>query len=394
MAGAVEVVVALAVLFVELDEALGDVGSEDAGLEMLFGPVVGVKTELDELALLGRKLAAADGQTDRRRVAADLRGEVELDDIAFLDHLVAGAGDRVTRRLLGEAVHRKTFVFRAVLVDALLGDADEFKLGLAGLELGHDRLGGELGDARSFADAGDFVRRLDAAQSEHDVVGPDDLGVRIGLADAVELNDVGVELGGDADADIVAGDAELLEDVLERLALEFGIGRVGALAVLVDDADALHPAEVAGEHLGLGTDHKGRFTVGGDRDADALEHRPEVGEVTGVGVVRLGTVDDENVKTFLLNKLRRAGDALFEFLDRNHDSCHFVFSFSELLTYILKIASVPCRRDKNLRLYASVYTFRYDIIYQAAASIAEFAGTFLLAQRDYAETSRRQTTTL
>ena len=233
----------------------------------------------------------------------------------------------MARRLLGEAVHRKTFVLRAVLVDALLGDADELKLGLAGLQLGHDRLGGELGDAGRFADAGDFGGRLDAAERKHNVVGPDDLGVRIGLADTVELDDVRVELGGDADSDVLAGHAELLEDVLESLALELGIGRIGALAVLVDDADAVHPAEIAGKHLRFGTDHESRFAVGGDRHAHALEHRPEIGEVTGVGVVRLRTVYDEDVKPLLLNELRRTSDALFEFLDRNHDSCHFDFSF-------------------------------------------------------------------
>ena len=345
VAGAVEVVVALTVLFVELDEALGDLGSENTRLEVLFCPVVSIETELNELALLGRKLAAANGKTDRRRITANLRGEVQLNDIAFLDDLVAGAGNRVTRRLLGEAVHRKTFVFSTVFVDALLGNANELKLGLARLKLSHDSPRSKLSDARSFADASDFVVALDAAQSEHNVVGPNNLGLRIALANTFELHAVRVELGSNTDLDVLARDTELREDVLERFALKLRISRVGAFAILVNNSDVLHPAEVTCEDLALGANHEHVLTVGGNRSTNALKDRPEIREVTRISIVGLGAVHNENVKPLLGDKLRCVGNALLELFNWNLYSSHFAFSFLVLVIVKLLKKTISHKRE-------------------------------------------------
>ena len=322
MARSVEVVGATSVLLVELDEALRYVGGENPRLDLFLRPVVRLEAELHEIALLGRELAAADGKPDGRGVPAHLGREVELHDVAVFDRLVARARDRVARRLLGEAVHREPLVLRAVLVDALLRDAHELEFRLAGSELRHHRLRREIGDARRLADAGDLVRALDAAESEHDVVRPDDLRLRERLPEAVELHDVGVELRRDADSDVLSRDAELREYVPVGLGLQLGIRRIRALPVLVDDADALHPAEVAREDLAFGADHECGLSVRGDSDAAALEQGPEVREVPRVGVVRLRAVYDEDVKPPLRHKLRGLGYARLEFFFRYRYARH------------------------------------------------------------------------
>ena len=204
VAGTVQVVVVVAPLLEELDVVLGHVGGKHAGLQLVVGPAMGVETELDDLPLAAGQFAHADRHADAGRVAVHLGREVQLHDVALLNLPVGGAGNGVARGLLAEDIHGQSFVFRPVLVNRLLRDAHQLQFGHARPDVTNDFLGGDFRDPQPFADAGDFVLRLDAPQGDHDVVGADDLAFGIALLQPFQLNGIGDQVSADADLQLLA----------------------------------------------------------------------------------------------------------------------------------------------------------------------------------------------
>ena len=180
-----------------------------------------------------------------------------------------------------------------------------------------------LRDAGSLAQAGDFVVALDGAELHHDVVCADDLSLRIGVLQAFHHHNVGVKPGGDADAQLFAVHADAFEHIGIFLHLQLGICGVCAFAVLIKHIDLFDHAEIGCEDLRLGTDHNSAVTRSGNRNAAALENRPKVGEIAGVGIICLGAVDNQNIQPFFTDKRGSALYSFFEFRNGNlYSLCH------------------------------------------------------------------------
>ena len=227
--------------------------------------------------------------------------------------------------LLAEAVHRQSLVLRAVLVDGLLRDSDELKLGHARLYRLDDLLRGDVRDVRRLAQTGYLVVRLDRAQLDHDLIGADYLRLREGVLYALHDDDVGVEPRRHADAELLARDADRLERVVEGVELDLRIRRVGALAVLVKNEYFLDHAEIGGKDLTLRTDHQRNVAARRNRYAASLKQRPEIRKITCVGVVRLASVHDERVKPPFADLRRGVLYSLRVFLARDLYSWHFLY---------------------------------------------------------------------
>ena len=219
MQRAVDEVVLEAVVHEVLIELLGNVASHHAGLDLLARPLVRLTAELDDVAALALELTEADRVANGGGIAVDLGRKVQLDNIALLELAVTRTGDRVAGRGLGENVHRQALVFRAVLIDHALGNADHLELGHARADLLDDLLRGEVGQTIAFAQAGQLVFRLDLPQLGHDIARVDELGSRECVTDGLIDGHGRVEERRDADTELLAGDADGLEHILERIGL-------------------------------------------------------------------------------------------------------------------------------------------------------------------------------
>lgn len=224
---------------------------------------------------------------------------------------VGGTGNGVAGGGLGEDVHRQALVLGAVLIDDPLGDAHHLQLRHAGADFPDHLLGGQLGDAVSLPQAGNLALRLDGAQLHHDVAGVDDFRLGEGLPDGIHNGHRGVQVRGDAQAQLLPGDANGPEDVVEGVGLELRIRGVGALPVGLEDEDLVQLVPVAAELPGLGAHHQRRVAGGGDGHAAPLKQRPETGKIPGVGVVGLVGVDNQGVEAPAAQNGGRPLDALF-----------------------------------------------------------------------------------
>ena len=219
MQRAVDEVVLEAVVHEVLIELLGNVASHHTGLDLLARPLVRLTAELDDVAALALELTEADRVANGGGIAVDLGRKVQLDNIAFLELAVAGAGDGMAGRGLGEDVHRQALVFRAVFIDHALGNADHLELGHARTNFLDDLLGGEVGKTVALAQAGKLVFRLDLPQLGHDIARVDEFCAGEGVANGLIDGHGRVEEGRNADAQLLAGHADGLEHVLERVGL-------------------------------------------------------------------------------------------------------------------------------------------------------------------------------
>ena len=120
---------------------------------------------------------------------------------------------------LGEDVHRQALVFRAVLINHALRHTDHLQLGHAGADLLDDLLGGEVGKTVALAQAGKLVFRLDLPQLGHDIACVDEFRAGECVTDGLIDGHGRVEERRDADTELLAGDADGLEHVLERVGL-------------------------------------------------------------------------------------------------------------------------------------------------------------------------------
>ena len=75
-----------------------------------------VAAELHDLLALALQLAKADGVADGGRIAVDLGGKIQLNDIPLLELAIGGTGDRVTGGCLREHVHGQALILSAVFI--------------------------------------------------------------------------------------------------------------------------------------------------------------------------------------------------------------------------------------------------------------------------------------
>ena len=112
---------------------------------------------------------------------------------------------------------------------------------------------------------------------------------------------------------------------MEGVGLSLGVSGVSALAVSKQGEDLVQLVAVSTEDGRLGTYHQSGFAVSSDGHAGTLEQGPEAGEVTGVGVVSLVAVNDQDVQLFTLQDLSAALYSFFILVIRDANSCHFIF---------------------------------------------------------------------
>ena len=291
---------------------------------------MGLQAELHDFAFAVSQLAHADGHADAGRIAVDLGREIQLHDIALLNLAVSRPRNGVPRRLLAEDVHRQPFVFRTVFVDDLLRDTHHLQLRQAGPDLADDLFGGDLRDPQPFANAGDLVFRLDAAQLDHNVVGPHDLAVGIAFLQTGQLDGIADQVSADPDLQLLALDANRVEYVGILRGLHLGIRRVGGFPVLHQQKDVLNHTAVGRILFTLRPHHQSRLARRTNRHARRLEQRPEVRKISHVGVIGLVRVDHKHIQPPLSNNRRRPLNTLTIFRFRYH----YTFGHTVILSFL------------------------------------------------------------
>ena len=325
MQRAVDEIVLEAVIDEVLIEFLCDIASHHAGLHLLTRPLMRLTAELDDVAALTLELSKADRIADGGGIAVDLGRQVQLDDVALLELAVAGAGNGVSRGRLGKDVHRKALILCAVFVDHALRHADHLKLGHAGANFLDNLLCRKIGQAIALTQAGKLVFGLDLPQLGHDIAGVDKFRAGERVADGLIDGHGRVEEGRDADAELLSGHADGLEDILEGIGLKLGIGRIRALAVCLQAENFIQLVAVCAEFARFGADHQGSVAACGDGHARALKQRPEAREVAGVCVVGLVAVDDQRVELFTAQNRRAALHSFLILVIGDADSLHVFF---------------------------------------------------------------------
>ena len=226
---------------------------------------------------------------------------------------------------LGEDVHGQAFVLSTVLINCLLCNTDHLQLGHTGTDSLDNFFGSDVGNTVTFAQASQLVLTLDGAQLNHDVTGVHDLSFGESFADSVEDGDGGIQVGSNTDAQLLAGNTQGLEDIVEGVGLQLGVSGVGTLTVSDQGEDLVQLVAVSTEDRGLGAYQQSSIAVGCDSNTGALEQGPEAGEVTGIGVVSLVTVDDQNVQTVTNQNRSSALNSLFVLIIRDANSCHCMY---------------------------------------------------------------------
>ena len=254
----------------------------------------------------------------------------------------------MTGGCLGEYVHGKTLVLCTVLVNNSLCNADHLKLGNAGLKVLDNLIGCKLDNTEALTDTSKLVLALDLTKCYHDVVALNDLSLGIGRLKALVDRESAFNVAAETDLDMLAGNTDRLEYVIERGSGKLGIGGICGLAELTENEDLLDLRPVLTENGGLGSYEKSRVSGCGDRNACALEERPEAGEVSRVGIIALGGGYEHYVKSLSTNECGSLLDSLLIFIIGNANSFHgysllyrFLFYFNTFFELCLyKIVNV------------------------------------------------------